>query len=491
MFFEILNDRDIGDHLTKMSKIKIQSVVSTDKEQRVAAHTHLHGLGLKNGRIDPKAGCGFVGQADARVAAGYCVDLIKSKKMAGKGILLVGAPGTGKTAIALAIAQELGDGTPFRPIVGSEVYSSEIKKTEVLMENFRRAIGIRIKEKKQVYEGVVREITPQESASSTSGYGKQISNVKVTLEAMKGKKSYKLDATMYEQIQKAKISVGDVIYIEINTGAIVRVGRCDEFRSDDVLETDKYVPMPNGEVGKYKEVVQDVTLHDLDIANAKPRGGGEIGQIMEQFIPNKKTEITEKLREEVNKIVTDFVQKGIAELVPGVLFIDEAHSLDLECFSFLNRALESPLAPIVIFATNRAKSVIVGTDLVSPHGIPTDLLDRLTIVRTRSYNANELKQIIQIRANTQKVVLDEDALNALTDLANPKKKIEWLDEGNLVDSPGSLRYSLHLIRPASVLAEVDQRPNVNLDDVREVAHLFLEPKSSSKRLEEQPGLFLK
>jgi RuvB-like protein 1 (pontin 52) len=26
-------------------------------------------------------------------------------------------------------------------MVGSEVYSTEIKKTEVLMENFRRAIG--------------------------------------------------------------------------------------------------------------------------------------------------------------------------------------------------------------------------------------------------------------------------------------------------------------------------------------------------------------
>ena len=38
-------------------------------------------------------------------------------------------------------------------MVGSEVYSSEIKKTEVLMENFRRAIGLRIKETKEVYEG--------------------------------------------------------------------------------------------------------------------------------------------------------------------------------------------------------------------------------------------------------------------------------------------------------------------------------------------------
>ena len=30
-------------------------------------------------------------------------------------------------------------------MVGSEVFSSEIKKTEVLMEHFRRAIGLRIK----------------------------------------------------------------------------------------------------------------------------------------------------------------------------------------------------------------------------------------------------------------------------------------------------------------------------------------------------------
>lgn len=30
---------------------------------------------------------------------------------------------------------------PFCPMVGAEVYSAEVKKTEVLMENFRRAIG--------------------------------------------------------------------------------------------------------------------------------------------------------------------------------------------------------------------------------------------------------------------------------------------------------------------------------------------------------------
>ncbi len=53
------------------------------------------------------------------------------------------------------------------------------------------------------------------------------------------------------------------------------------------------------------------------------------------------------------QVVNRYIDQGVAELVPGVLFIDEVHMLDIECFTYLNRALESSLAPIVIFATNR------------------------------------------------------------------------------------------------------------------------------------------
>ena len=77
-------------------------------------------------------------QNENEKACGLVVEMIRTKKMAGRALLLAGAPGTGKTALALGVARELGSKVPFCPMVGSEVYSTEVKKTEVLMENFRR-----------------------------------------------------------------------------------------------------------------------------------------------------------------------------------------------------------------------------------------------------------------------------------------------------------------------------------------------------------------
>lgn len=123
-------------------------------------------------------------------------------------------------------------------MVGSEVFSTEIKKTEVLMENFRRSIGLRIRETKEVYEGEVIELTPVEAEHPTmsSGYGKTISNVVIGLKTAKGTKQLKLDPSIFESLQKEKVEVGDVIYIEANSGAVKRQGRSDTFATEFDLE---------------------------------------------------------------------------------------------------------------------------------------------------------------------------------------------------------------------------------------------------------------
>lgn len=77
--------------------------------------------------------------------------------------------------------------------------------------------------------------------------------------------------------------------------------------------------------------------------------------------------------------------------------------LDIECFSFLNRALENEMSPILVTATNRGITNIRGTSYRSPHGIPIDFLDRLLIISTQPYTENEMRQIIDIRAEEEDV----------------------------------------------------------------------------------------
>ncbi|KAG9630630.1 putative RuvB-like 2 protein, partial [Aureobasidium melanogenum] len=477
-----------------MKPVQIAQVKGNSRENRTAAHSHIKGLGLRSdGRADTNAQ-GFVGQVAAREAAGVVVDLIRAKKMAGRAVLLAGGPGTGKTALALAVSQELGTKVPFCPIVASEVYSTEVKKTEALMENFRRAIGLRVHETKEVYEGEVTELTPEEAENPLGGYGRTISHLLITLRSARGTKKLRLDPSIYEAIQKERVRVGDVIYIEANTGAVKRVGRSDAFATEFDLEAEEYVPVPKGEVHKKKQVVQDVTLHDLDVANARPQGGQDVMSMMGQLMKPRKTEITDKLRAEINKVVNKYIDQGVAELVPGVLFIDEVHMLDLECFTYLNRALESSISPIVILASNRGSTTIRGTDnLVSAHGIPPDLLNRLLIIPTHPYSANEIRSIVSTRARLEyssaaPPSLQADKPGAAQGLVQTTQLAD--DALDLLTKHGervSLRYAIQLLAPSAILSRCRGSDNnmVTAQDVNEAVDLFWDAGRSAGVLREQ------
>ena len=334
--------------------------------------------------------------------------------------------------------------------------------------------GLRIKETKEVYEGEVTELTPVETENPGGGYGKVTSHVVIGLRTAKGSKQLKLDPTIYDALHKERVAPGDVIYIEANSGAVKRVGRCDAYATEFDLEAEEYVPLPKGDVHKRRELVQDVTLHDLDAANARPQGGGDVLSMMGALMRPRKTEISDKLRAEINRVVDKYVEQGTAELVPGVLFIDEVHMLDIECFTYLNKALESSLAPSVVLATNRGVCRVRGTDTSAPHGIPVDLLDRLVIVRTSAYTAEEMVQILAVRAQVEGVGMDEEALAALA----------------AIGEETSLRHAAALLTPAAVLARTAGREEVAAGDLAEVAMLFRDAKYSARLLAENADRYI-
>lgn len=143
--------------------------------------------------------------------------------------------------------------------------------------------------------------------------------------------------------------------------------------------------------------------------------------------------------------------------------------LDMECFTFLNRALESPLSPYVVLASNRGITTIRGTDsaydltgILSPHGLPIDLLDRCMIVKTATYSRDEIRSVLETRCRVEGITLKREALE---ELANQGEK-------------SSLRFALQLLTPASILAKIGGRTEVGLEDVGELGELFLDGRRS-------------
>lgn len=377
--------------------------------------------------------------------------MIREGKIAGRAILIGGQPGTGKTALAMGMAKALGEETPFTMLAGSEIFSLEMSKTEALTQAFRKSIGVRIREEAEIIEGEVVEIEIDKSVSSGSKTGK------ITLKTTEMETVYDLGHKMIEAIQKEKIVAGDIITIDKASGKISKLGRSFARSSDydNVGPQTRFVQCPEGELQKRKEVVHTVTLHEIDVINSRTQGflalfAGDIG------------EIKPEVREQIDQKVAEWREEGRAEIVPGVLFIDEVHMLDIECFSFLNRALESDQAPIVIMATNRGITKIRGTNYLSPHGLPLDLLDRALIITTTPYNDKEIQQILDIRCQEEDVELTEDGMKLLTKIGKES----------------SLRYAIHLITTANLVAQKRKSAEVDVADIRKVYSLFVDVKRS-------------
>ncbi len=275
---------------------------------------------------------------------------------------------------------------------------------------------------------------------------------------------YDMGTKMIDSMSKERVMAGDVISIDKSSGKITKLGRSyTRSRDYDAMGADtKFVQCPDGELQKRKEVVHTVNLHEIDVINSRTQGflalfSGDTG------------EIRSEVRDQINVKIGEWKEEGKAEIVPGVLFIDEVHMLDIECFSYINRALEDELAPIVIMASNRGHTRIRGTSYRSPHGLPLDFLDRVVIVSTHAYNSDEIKQILAIRAQEEEVDVSPDALALLTKIGQE----------------AGLRYSSNLIITSSLLSNKRRAKAVEIQDVERSYRLFFDPKRSVNFVSEQ------
>lgn len=323
--------------------------------QLKSLHSHVRSLGIDSLNTPVSTSFHLVGQEKAREALGIVVDMVRANKFSGRMLVLSGPPSCGKTSAGIAMARELGERIPFTFVTAWEIqYGTNPSKlvqtlpdnapqcfnqsghsqAEIIDQAVRKSILVKMREIKDTYEGEVVEI---EAGS-------------LKLRSRKG------TMTLCD-VPTKDISLGDVVYVE---GKIVKkLGKCETRYRDNDLDSFRYLPLPRGEVHRKREKISYVSLHDLD-----------------HFY-------SDRLRKEVDAIVQRYMEKGLAEIHMGVLFVDEAQVLDRFSLAYLSKICEGA-SPLIVLSTNKG---------IMDH----DVLGRAVVIKMDALGEKEIEEIIRMR----------------------------------------------------------------------------------------------
>ncbi|KAI5185622.1 RuvB-like protein 2 [Nematocida homosporus] len=408
---------------------------------RIGAYSHILGLGeVKLGLGDSKVmgdqmsagkelsddSCGLVGQVQARQGLKLLQKLAASNQ--GRLAILAGPAGSGKGALLAGLKAELKrEEVPCTVLSGSEIHSSALSKTEILMQGIRQSLGMRVKEISRIIEGEVVEISVDRERGSSG---------KIVLKTTDIEGIFTLGEKMLLALYQERVEIGDVVRINKTTGTVQRLGRALSKAKDHELigPNNQFIPTPEGELLTTREERHTVTFHEIDLINCEHLGPSSVHR--------SALEIPAEVRESVDASMKEWVEEGKGELVTGMLFIPESHLLDLECYAFLNTVSELRQSPVVILATDRELGIPRGGCESWPFGVPSDFFSRALLIQTTVYSLDEVQAIVRLRLNLETVNADEETVRALAELGQSQ----------------GLRYCFSLISILDVLTQRQNRP---------------------------------
>ncbi|XP_026377491.1 uncharacterized protein LOC113271788 [Papaver somniferum] len=310
------------------------------------------------------------------------VDRLKRKDMINCVVLLAGPLQTGKSELAYQISKKLGSEDLFFPMIESDEYPvAELKK--ILKDTIRRAVSLKMRQNKKVYEGEVVEISSKATGSSSGINWQTTCDIVIGLKTDAKEQHFELGEQLSKAIIKEQVAIGDVICIDFCNQVVTRIGRSPTFSEEKDHAKNVYVALPKGEILK-EEKIQDITIYDL---YKTERRGHSICKLVRKEMNPKES----RSGDAINKAIESLVKQKVIQPQRGVLFIDQVDSLDEKILSFICKIMKysENVFPVLMFSTEKDISELSLT------GMPKNILEHMVIVHTQACGLpeNSIKEL--------------------------------------------------------------------------------------------------
>jgi len=155
---------------------------------------------------------------------------------------------------------------------------------------------------------------------------------------------FEIGNRMRNEIQKERVSVGDIIEIYKESGFINRIGRSSGEEENSIPHPNTFqMPIPEGEIVRTELMTSIMSLDELDVINSKEDGH-------ECLYMN--VEISGRIRSEVNLKIAKWINESKASFTSGILVVEDSQFLNEEAFSTLCEMIKHPYSPHLIFIYN-------------------------------------------------------------------------------------------------------------------------------------------
>lgn len=402
--------------------------------------SHIQGLGIGDLRNYKQSSQGIVGQLIVRQALFIMINLINKNSFENRGIFISGPIGSGKTSLVYALSKHLDFKFPFNKLSSTEIQTSMSSKIELLDQAVRKSVGITFYQETMILEGEIVKIIKR---------GKDINqSIKLIIKNQSVQGTYLIGPKFLKKFIDFKIEKGDKVSIDKMSGEIYFHQKL-KGENPEIKKFNEKQKYSEGHIEKLKIIEHFITLQEIDFLNTKKKKISEI-------FSSDSSEINSKRREKIDRILINWKKKNRIKFIRGILFLDDVHLLDSNCYSFLGKIIENTFSPNFIFTTNCERGKINGLNSSGPHGIPIDFLDRFLMLATSPLSNFEFEQILDAKSNMLGLNFDIWSKRLLVKIA--------LECG--------LNYILHLFPIICLDLEKDQK-KINVEKIKNSFKLFL------------------